>query len=133
MTIVDYGTDLNFDGLDLAADGGVVSGQALLEQAVVIRLSTPRGSVIDAEDDGLDLVDWLSRAMTPADIASLQGTIEEEILKDERFSAARCVVDASLITTQGVMTVELELTAATGPFRLVLIVSDAGVAILGGA
>ncbi len=129
----DYGTDLDFDGLDLAEDGGVVSGETLLGQAALIRLSTPRGSVIDAPDDGIDLVDWLSRDMSPDEVARLQGTIEEELLKDERFIAARAVVDVTELLTAGTMRVELELDGGPGPFRLVLGVSAAGVAILGGA
>jgi hypothetical protein len=131
---VDFGTDLALDAdLDLTADGGLVDGDDLMRQVAQIRLSTPRGSVIDAPDDGIDLVEWLSRAMGPDEIASLEGTIEAELLKDERFTSARAIVDASTVLSDGIMVVELELATANGPFEMVLGVSAAGVKILGGA
>jgi phage baseplate assembly protein W len=131
--VTDYGTDLNFDGLDLADDGGTVSGVDLLAQAIQIRLSTPRGSVIDAPDDGIDLVDYLSRDMTSGDVANLSGVIESEILKDERFSSAKATVDASKLRSASELSIALAVQSGAGPFQLVLGVSDAGVAILGGA
>lgn len=129
----DYGTDLDFDGLDLAADGGMVSGVELLRQVALIRLSTTRGSVIDSPDDGINLVDWLSRPMDPAEVSNLAGTIEVELLKDERFVAARATVDTSALLSAGAMQIGLELDGGEGPFRLTLGVTAAGVAILGGA
>ncbi len=126
----DYGTDLNLisrpDGLlDFSDTGDVISGEDLLIQAVIIRLTTDRGSVLDAPDDGINLTDWLSRGMTLADAGSLSGVIENEILKDERFVAVRASVDISnLITAQEFM-VTLELDAGDGPFPLVLSVSAA--------
>lgn len=132
---VDYGVDLNLDGDDFPEDGGTIEGEALLRQVARLRLSTPRGSVIDAPDDGIDLVDWLSRAMDDGAVASLQSIIEQELLKDEdsRFTAAHATVDASTLLTAGSMTVSLDLDAGPGPFRMVLGVTAAGVAILGGA
>lgn len=131
---VDYGTEIDMgDDLDFAADGSVVSGIPLLKQVALIRVSTPRGSVIDAPDDGICLTDWLSKAMTPDVVASLEGTIEAEEMKDERFTAAKATVDTSLLFTEESFSVELELDSGAGPFTLTLGVSDAGVAILGGA
>jgi len=129
----DYGTDLDLSDLDARADGGTVSGPALLRQAALIRLSTPRGSCLECPDDGLCLTDWLSRAMDAGEVASLAAVVESELLKDERFTAARAVVDASSLRTAGELRVELELDGGEGPFRLTVSASAAGVAILGGA
>ncbi len=137
MTI-DVGTDLALDeNLDLPIDGGVYDGvrdaEPALLQVALIRLSTPRGGCIEAPNDGINLVEWLSKDMGPDEIASLEGTIVAELLKDERFTqGTRATVNADLLLTEGTMTVELELATAAGPFRGVLSVSEAGVAILGG-
>lgn len=129
----DYGTDLDLSTLDARADGGTVSGRALLAQVALIRLSTPRGSCLECPDDGICLTDWLSRAMDAGEVASLAAVVESELLKDERFVAARAVVDASSLRTAGELRVELELDGGEGPFRLTVSASAAGVAILGGA
>jgi hypothetical protein len=129
----DYGTDLDLRDLDMAPDGGTVTGRALLEQVALIRLSTPRGTCLECEDDGVCLTDWLSRAMGPSEVASLAAVLEAELLKDERIRAARAIVDASSLPSAGELTVELELDGGEGPFRLVLGASAAGIAILGGA
>jgi len=131
MATVDYGTDLNFADLDISETGDMVSGFDLLAQAVLIRLSTGR-TVIDAPEDGIDLTDYLSRGMTAAQLASLKSTIESEILKDERFLAARATVTTIGATAEEIH-VSLELDTDAGPFTLVLGAAEAGVAILGGA
>lgn len=128
----DYGTDLNFAGLDLSPTGDMVSGTALLEQAILIRLSTGR-SVIDSPDDGIDLTDELSRGMSPPEVATLGGRIEQEIVKDERFRSCKCTVDASRLITETRLTLTLELDAGDGPFDLVLSAGKAGLEILGGS
>ncbi len=133
---VDYGTELDMGNegeLDVAANGGTVSGVPLLAQAARIRLSTPRGSVLDAPDDGIDVTDWLSKAMGAGEIASLEGTIELELLKDERFFSVKATVDASTLLSDGTLTITLEIVSGLGPFTLTLGVGPAGVAILGGA
>jgi hypothetical protein len=133
MTI-DYGTDLDFRTLDMAADGGVISGNDILVQAVILRLNTPRGSVLDAPDDGMDLTDYLSRDLTTSDAASLAGTIESELQKDPRFQAGsvHATVDISGLTSEGEIDVTLSLDAGDGPFTLVLTAGAAGVVIAGG-
>lgn len=131
-TTVDYGTDLDMDGLDIAETGGLVSGVELLKQAATIRLSTGR-SVLDAPDDGMDVVDELSRGMTLAQAAALSGRIEREMLKDERFSAAHAEVDYSNLFTAGSLEITLDLESDLGPFELVLGASAAGLAIIGGS
>lgn len=129
----DYGKDLNLIGLDMAPDGGTVSGADLLRQVAFIRLSTPRGSCPECPDDGLSLSDYVSRAMDAGEAAQLGAVLATELLKDERFVAARAVVDASHVLTAGELSVELELDGGDGPFRLTLGATAAGVAILGGA
>lgn len=138
--MADYGVDLNMvqrpDGiLDFPEDGGTIAGDDTLAvvQAIVIRLSTERGSVLDAPDDGICLTDWLSRAMDATEAASLAGVIESEIRKEERVIAVRAVVDISELYTANAFSVDLSLDLGAGPFPLTLGVSAAGVAILGGA
>ena len=127
---VDFGTDLDFLSGDLSPIGGTISGFDIIAQAILIRLSTPLGGVIDAPDDGLSLTDYLSRGMTPGNVAALEGDIETQLVRDERIQSAKATVT---LGTDRTMTVDLSVDTAAGPFSLTLGVSDAGVKILGGA
>lgn len=131
MADIDFGTDLDFDGLDISETGGTVSGIELLRQIVVIRLSNGR-SQLGAEDDGIDLAAELSRGMTTADVVMLGARIERELLKDERFSVVRANVDSSRLAATGELDITLSIDTEAGPFDLVLTASAAGVAIAGG-
>jgi hypothetical protein len=128
---VDYGQDLNFLDLDMDETGSMVSGVQMLIQAILIRLSTPRGSVIDAPDDGICLSDYLSRGLTPADVAMLAGTISQEILKDERFTRADAKIDSSNLVSADELSISLDVDSGLGPFQFTLLVNKAGAAVLG--
>src|SRR5258708_5265369 len=82
-----FGVDIDW-GDDLNPTGRLVRGTELLAQAVHHRLRTPRGACLDAPDDGLDLAEYLSNGMTPAQLAAIPGEIRSELLKDERFQDA---------------------------------------------
>lgn len=124
---VDYGTDLDW-GADLSKTAGTVSGTKLLGQAVYHRLMTPRGSQLDCPDDGIDLQEYLSLPMTPAQLAGVPGEVRQEILKDERIQ------DAEVIMTKLVDGFKLTIrcTPAEGPdFELTLGVDAAATKLLG--
>jgi len=70
----DFGSDLDWAD-DLNPTGRLISGVELLGQAAFHRLRTPRGACQDAPDDGLDLAEYLSQGMTPAEQAQVPGEI----------------------------------------------------------
>ncbi len=124
---VDYGTDLDWAD-DLDPTGRVVSGTLLLGQAAYRRLRTRRGSCLDCPDDGIDIQEYLSLAMTPAALSAIPGEVSAELRKDERFVAADVVVTK---ITEG-LHFAIEITPSEGPtFDLTLSVTDAGVKLLG--
>jgi len=122
-----FGVDLDWSD-DLNPTGRLVRGFELLGQAAHHRLRTPRGACQDAPNDGLDLAEYLSNGMTPAQIAAIPGDIRSELLKDSRF------LDADVVATQpspGSFRLEIQITTSAGPtFDLVLSVSDAKIKLL---
>ncbi len=125
--MVDYGTDLDW-GADLSKTAGTVTGTKLLGQAAYHRLMTPRGSALDCPDDGLDLAEYLSLAMTETQLAAVPGEVASELRKDERFQDAEVV----LTKLPDGFNLKIRITPAEGPdFELRLGVSDAGVKLLG--
>lgn len=122
-----FGVDLDWRD-DLNPTGRLVSGVELLRQAAFHRLNTPRGACLDAPDDGLDLSEYLSNGMTPAEIAAIPGEIRSELLKDERF------LEAEITFTQiepDSFRFKIVITPSAGPeFELVLAVADAAVKLI---
>lgn len=69
-------------------------------QALLRRLSTPRGALIDDPSYGLDLRGMLNRGVAVRDLVDLSGQIRSEILKDDRVDVATVsVAFASAATT----------------------------------
>jgi hypothetical protein len=95
------------------------SDPLLVAEAVVRRITTARGTLLDDLDYGVDIADELSRATTRQDRASLEGRIRGELAKDDR-------IDELFVTltdnTEIDRTFELSIfgTTAEGPFRLVM-------------
>lgn len=121
----DYGTDFSWTD-DLDAAFRLVSGPERVGQAIYRRLTTKRGSVIDAPDYGFDLRELLSLGLTDGDVGALAGLVRQEVVKDE------CVRSATVTTSlvDEALRVDLVAELADGPLRLVLSVTEAGVATL---
>ena len=122
----DFGTDLDFQD-DLDPAGRLVSGTKLLGQAAYHRLITPRGACLDSPDDGLDLHEYLSKGLTPTELATIPGEVRLELLKDERFIGA----DIGMTNTPDGFDLKIRITPSAGPdFELVLSVGEAAVKLL---
>ena len=129
--MADYGTDISTitsDGaVDLDAYFRVVSGTTSVSHAIVKRLTTPYGGLIDDEDYGYDLRTLCNGSTSLGELNSATAEIEAQCLQDER------VVDATvdLSVTAGVLTVKVEGALVDGGiFRLVLGVSAVSVDVL---
>lgn len=126
MPIPDYGVDLSCV-TDLDPVLRTVTGKTLLAQAIVRRLTTPRGMLIDDPNYGLDVREWLSMEMTPIVLARLRAAVRSELEKDERVSS----VNVDTTFTNGVLTMNLFINAnEDDPLSLVLAVTDVTVTIL---
>lgn len=122
---VNYGHDL-FCVNDLDPGMLEVDGRVCLAQALARRLITPRGGLLDDPNYGYDLTGFLNDDVTHATLASMQGQINAEMLKDERVIAA----SSTVVFVSGQLIVTISITDGVGPFPLVLAVSSVTVQVL---
>lgn len=121
----DFGTDVStFPDLDFIP----ISGQAAVGEAVARRLMTPRGSLPFLPNYGTDIRNRLNDTITPEQLASLRSSIEAEAEKDERVERAEATV--TYLDASHTLLIALKLTTGTGPFDLVLRVSQLSVELL---
>lgn len=111
---VSLGSDLSCVA-DIDPAGGEVTERLLLAQALIRRLTTPRGRLIDDANYGYDLNQWLNADVSPAELAQIQSQSQAECLKDERCQSATVTVTF----LANVMIVSIALVSALGPFQLV--------------
>lgn len=124
--MTDFGSDISCV-TDIASDGRTVTGNRVVAEAVARRLLTPRGRLIGDPNYGFDLTQFVNADMSPRDIAGMNAGIVSECLKDERVEASKA---STVLDSLGVLTVTIDLTLSTGPFTLVLSVTDVTVTIL---
>jgi hypothetical protein len=79
-------------------------------QAVLRRLITPRGAVLDAPDYGYDVRGRLNHGTTTDDIRSMESDVRGEAMKDDRVTNADVTV--TYVATTRALTVELIITPA---------------------
>ena len=120
--MVDFGTDWSCV-MDLDGAGRSISGITVVSQAVARRITTPRGWVIDDQNYGMNVGDYLSQGVSAQDMPRVQAEVYTEILKDERV--LNVTVTAILESTkQGGPLDRMKITifgeTAPGPFTLVL-------------
>lgn len=128
-----FGTDL----ATITASNGVgdldvgmaeVTGRTLLAQRLARRLTTPRGSVIDAPNDCVDIRLFMSTVSTPQGISATQGSVQNELQKDQGVLSATVAVAYSIQTS--IMSITIQVQSAYGPFSLTLAVSAVTISIL---
>jgi hypothetical protein len=133
MTIANpYGTDMaitNQGGiLDLEPTMREVSGLPVLAQSLVMRQTTPTGSVIAVPNDCFDVRSWVSKGMTLAEINGLGPRVAVELQKDERVSAATVTSSFTLTTSTLVLTESIQ--SSLGPFTLTLTLTPSNVSFV---
>ncbi len=128
MTAVaaDFGLDLWCEQ-DLDPRMPEVNGLVAFAQALARRLDTPRNMLIDDQDYGYDLVELVSRGMTPDELAAIPGRIVAELRKDERVDSVVAVVALASLTT---LILDLRVRSSLGPFKFTVAIADAKVAVL---
>ncbi len=124
-----YGTDIawTLDAREPMQDVDPTSTDAI-GQAVLRRLDCPRGRLVDDADYGLDLVGYLNRGTTPAEVNTLAGAVRNEIEKDDRVASATVVV----VPTRDSLSVRIRIIPASAErdvFTLTLAVTSAGVVL----
>jgi hypothetical protein len=123
----DLGTDINLV-TDLAGVWGLALGPTNLINALLRRLSTPRGGLFYDPDYGYDLMSQVNSAITESDIETMNGSIVDELRKDSRVLS----VTVGLVFTFATKTLQVTISIETadGPFDLVLAASAVTVELL---
>lgn len=118
--------------------GRSVGGRAMLEESILRRLTTPRGTLYGGAEEstyGLDLSAYVGAVGDTVAAVALPSVVESELLKDERIASVVASVVTSVLTG-GLRTfrVRVDVTpiAETETFSMVLAVSLLTVEILGG-
>ncbi len=129
-----YGNDLwcgptSTNTLDLDPMMLEVTGIQLLQQAVIRRQVTAKGTDISSPNDGIDLRQFVKQGMTQQQISVVAQTVQQELIKDQRILPSTTVV-ASYDTTANVLTLQETIMTAQGPFSLTLAVSAVTVQVL---
>ena len=124
---VDFGQDIDVrSGLDPLL--GLVSGTQNLGQALVGRLSTPRGGLFYDPNYGTDLRSYLNDSVSAATLARVRADVQAECAKDERVLSCTAATqfDAASLT----LLVQISVQTAEGPFTMVLAVTSVTVELL---
>lgn len=125
-TSVDFGTDLALQD-DVSPEFPEVTGLQVLIDACVRRLSTPQGDLWYDPSYGYDLTELLSDALSPGDLANIEHEIIRQLELEDMVEAAECTISD---VTDELMTVDILVQTAQGPFPLVLAVTDVTVQVL---
>jgi phage baseplate assembly protein W len=124
---VDFGQDINcLAGLDPRLR--LVGGLENLGQALVARLSTPRGGLFYDPNYGTDLRAYVNESTSSAMLARARADVQAECAKDERV--ATCTASTSFDAAALTLLVRVDVQTGAGPFRLVLAVTATSVEIL---
>lgn len=125
MTTPDFGTCLACVS-DLTPEMAMATGFDVIAQACVRRLSTGQGQLGSDPNYGADLRNLISSGMDTRKLATIPGVVRNELLKDERVQD----VSIAYSYTSPILTLNVTITTAQGPFRLTLSVSAVTVDLL---
>ena len=113
---------------DMSPGAAEVTGPAVVYQRVIARITTRKGTVIDAPNDCLDVRDFLRAGNNPSTLAGFQGQIQAEIIKEPCITNVVVQVTYNLQTAR--MSIAISGQLASGPFDLTLVVGALSVTIL---
>lgn len=128
MTLT-YGIDIDC-GEDLDPLLRDVTGERLMAQAMLHRLETRPGMLLDDPTYGFGLKDQLSEETTATEFAMVCRRMEHELERDERVFSVK--VSGTQTETDGAITWEFEIEGQglAGPFALTIGVNDVTVELL---
>jgi hypothetical protein len=123
----DYGTDISATtGLDPAFT--LVTGNRILAEAALRRLTTQRGSLFYAPDYGTDVREMLLGKMDVRRLTDWRARIESEVRKDDRIASVKASL--SFDPQTGIVTVKVAGQGGAGPFAFTLAVDAVSVELL---
>ena len=127
-----YGRDLSCVA-DITPDAAEVDpmSETAVVQAVIHRLTTARGTLIDDPDYGIDVRAFCNRASTPLELRAIADQCAGEIAKDDRVLDATVTATFTDATRTLRVSVRLECADPTlGTFDLTFAVDATGQVLL---
>ncbi|MBA3841093.1 MAG: hypothetical protein H0X39_00460 [Actinobacteria bacterium] len=120
-----YGTDLACV-TDLSADLAEVDplSPSAIGQALVRRLSTARGTLIDDPNYGLDVRGFCNHGVPVKDLRDIGGAIRLELVKDDRVQDVTVTVTQPYQTGLKVVIVVVPAVIGLAPFDLTFAIAD---------
>ncbi|WP_394845194.1 hypothetical protein LZC95_50230 [Pendulispora brunnea] len=125
MALPDFGTDVSTVG-DLDPTFTPVSGQRVVLERILRRLSTARGTLAYAPDEGIDIGDWTNDATTRMQRLVLANYIRSEVERDEAVTSTDVSVSLEANGLVALISVETD----DGPFSLTIPIADVSAARL---
>lgn len=128
----DYGTDLYCD-TDMDGSLTEVSGSLLMQQVILKRLYTPKGSLLSAPSENtIDLREWLSSSVDPThrEITGAKAAAVSALMADQRIESV--TVTPAFDAATRTLRVSIAGFGAEGPFSLTIGVTSLTVDILNG-
>jgi hypothetical protein len=137
-SFANYGTTISCT-FDLAPVGILISGLQVLSEALIRRLLTPRGRLLDDPDYGYELLGEVNDDIDNATIATIGSNMDLEFVKDERVTSSRSTcfympLNGSLPigsipnippgTAPGTLVTSSVINPGVGPFTMVLSASQ---------
>lgn len=122
-----FGTDLSCTD-DLTSDMAEIPGNSTLvvAQSNYRRLTTPRGSLIDDPNYGIDINSFLGSGLTDTLLQQIPGQVAAELKKDDRNET----VEVSFRQTGSVsFDLDVKGTTADGPYTLTFAIVDGEAAL----
>lgn len=116
----DLGTDFA-GGADLDPSLSLQSGERALGDAILRRLTTPRGGLPDYPEYGFDVSSLIGRTLTPNAIAQ---RVLEQVRAEEEVEDAS--LDISTSDDGTAVTLKIKVLSAEGPFELTLAIDEVG-------
>lgn len=125
-----YGVDLScVDDISAALDEVDAFSRRAIGEALLRRLTCPRGQLPDDPNYGLDVRGYLNRATPAAELRDLAGAIQGESRKDDRVSDVAVTCAMAGLSALTITIVVTPFRADIGVFTLTLAATD-GVALL---
>lgn len=123
-----YGTDIGCGPAGIDETFSLVEGRQALIEAIVGRLETPRGGLLDDPSYGLGVTAWVGKRADAAQLFAWGQALASEARKDDRVRQAK----ASLSTTpRGQLRFVLAISPLDGPdFELTGLIGDLALEIL---
>lgn len=125
---IGYGTDLScVEDISVTLDEVDPTSTRAIREALLRRLTTPRGGLQDDPDYGFDVRGLCNRGLTQSQMVDLSTQVRNEVTKDDRVDSATVTVTAPSPRALRIGVVITPVDQTIGIFTLTFAVTDGAV------